>query len=89
MKDREGKRDSKGQKNEDAEGRKKKREGEREGEKNEAVPLVELMYLVFTRMPDESYCTRLGSLLLCLCYVFQVAPVVEFTNVPCIYTHTR
>ena len=89
MKDREGKRDSKGQKNEDAEGRKKKREGEREGEKNEAVPLVELMYLVFTRMPGESYCTRLGSLLLCLCYVFQAVPVVEFINVPCIYTHAR
>ena len=29
------------------------------------------MYLVFTRMPDESYCMRLRSLLLYLCYVFQ------------------
>ena len=28
------------------------------------------MYLVFTCMPGESYCRRLGSLLLCLCYVF-------------------
>jgi len=36
------------------------------------VALVEFMYLVFTRMPGESYRGRLGSLLLCLCYVFQV-----------------
>ena len=32
----------------------------------EDVPLVEFMYLVFTRMPDESYCMRLGSLLFVL-----------------------
>ena len=37
----------------------------------EDVPLVEFMYLVFTRMPGESYSRRLGSLLLCLCYVFR------------------
>ena len=35
------------------------------------IPLVEFMYLVFTRMPSESYCRRLGSLLLYLCYVFR------------------
>ena len=35
------------------------------------VPLVEFMYLVFTRMPGESYRRRLGFLLLCLCYVFR------------------
>ena len=29
------------------------------------------MYLVFTRMPGESYCRRLRSLLLCLCDVFR------------------
>ena len=29
----------------------------------EAVPLVEFMCLVFTRMPGESYCRRLRSLL--------------------------
>ena len=35
----------------------------------EDVPLMELMYLVFTRMPGETYRRRLGSLLY-LCYVF-------------------
>ena len=30
------------------------------------------MYLVFTRMPGESYRRRLRSLLLYLCYVFRV-----------------
>ena len=35
------------------------------------VPLVEFMYLVFTRMPGESYLRRLRSLLLYLCYVFR------------------
>ena len=35
----------------------------------EDVPLVEFMYLVFTRMPGESYRRRLRSLLY-LCYVF-------------------
>ena len=29
------------------------------------------MYLAFTRMPVESYRTRLRSLLLCLCDVFE------------------
>ena len=37
----------------------------------EDVPLVEFMYLVFTRMPGESYRRRLGSLLLCVCDVFR------------------
>ena len=32
----------------------------------------EFMYLVFIRMPGESYCRRLGSLLLYLCYVYWV-----------------
>ena len=35
------------------------------------VPLEEFMYLVFTRMPGESYRRRLRSLLLCLCDVFR------------------
>ena len=34
----------------------------------EKVPLVEFMYLVFTRMPGDIYCR---SLLLCLCDVFR------------------
>ena len=34
--------------------------------KFEDVPLVELMYLVFTHMPGEGYCRWLRSLLLCL-----------------------
>ena len=38
--------------------------------KEEDVPLVEFMYLVFTRMPGESYRRRLRSLFLYLCYVF-------------------
>ena len=29
------------------------------------------MYLLFTRMPGQSYRRRLRSLLLCLCYVFR------------------
>ena len=37
----------------------------------EDVPLVEFMYLVFTRMPGESYRRRLRSLLLHLCYVIR------------------
>ena len=32
--------------------------------------MAEFMYLVFTRMPGESYRRRLRSLLLCLCDVF-------------------
>ena len=35
------------------------------------VPLVEFMYLVFTCVPGESYHMHLGSLLLCLCDIFQ------------------
>ena len=34
------------------------------------VPLVEFIYLVFTRMPGQSYRRLLKSLLLCLCNVF-------------------
>ena len=34
------------------------------------VPLVEFMYLVFTRIPGESHIRRLRSLLLSLYYVF-------------------
>ena len=37
----------------------------------EDVPLVEFMYLVFTRMSGESYRRRLWSLLLRLCDVFR------------------
>ena len=37
----------------------------------EDVPLVQFMYLIFTRMPGESYRRRLRSLLLCWCYVFR------------------
>ena len=37
----------------------------------EDVLLVEFMYLVFTRMPGESYRRRLRSLLLYLCTVFR------------------
>ena len=37
----------------------------------EDAPLVEFMYLVFTRMPGESHRRRLGSVLLYLCYVFR------------------
>ena len=36
----------------------------------EDAPKVEFMYLVFIRMPGESYCRRLRSLLY-LCYVFR------------------
>ena len=35
------------------------------------IPLVEFVYLAFTRMPGESYRRRLGSLLLCLCDGFR------------------
>ena len=40
-------------------------------DRNEDVPLVEFTYLIFTRMPGKSYCRRLRSLLLYLCYVFR------------------
>ena len=35
----------------------------------ENAPLTEFMYLVFTRMPGESYRRQLRSLLLYLCYI--------------------
>ena len=38
---------------------------------NGDVPLVEFMYLVFTRIPGENYRRRLRSLLLRLCDVFR------------------
>ena len=38
----------------------------------EDVPLVEFMFLAFMRMPGENYHRQLRSLLLYLCYVFQV-----------------
>ena len=37
----------------------------------EDVPMVEFMYLAFTCMPGKSFCKRLRSLLLYLCYKFQ------------------
>ena len=37
----------------------------------EDVPLVEFIYLVFTRMSGESYRRRLMSLLLYLCYIIR------------------
>ena len=37
----------------------------------EDAPLVEFMYLAFTRMPGESYLRRLRPLLVYLCYVFR------------------
>ena len=39
---------------------------------NEDVPQMEFMYLAFARMPGESQCRRLWSLLLCLCDIFQM-----------------
>ena len=45
------------------------------------VPLVEFMDLVFTHVLGESYCRWPGSLLLCLCDVFQMlinSPVCWF-----------
>ena len=38
----------------------------------ENVPQMEFMYLAFSRMPGESQCRRLWSLLLCLCDIFQM-----------------
>ena len=34
------------------------------------VPMVDFMYLVFTRMPGESYLRRLRSLLFCACVTY-------------------
>ena len=54
--------------------------------KGEDIPLVEFMYLVFTRMPGESYRRRLRSLLLYLCYVFraQVQQLCLCASVSCL-----
>ena len=38
--------------------------------KEQVVPLVEFLYLVFTRTPGQSYSRGLRSLSLCLCHVF-------------------
>ena len=38
---------------------------------NEDVTVVEFIYLVFTRMPGESYRRRHRFLLLYLCYVYR------------------
>jgi len=51
----------------------------------EDVLLVEFMYLVFTRMPGESYRRRLRSLLLYLCYLFRV---LIYSLVCCFQTMT-
>ena len=45
------------------------------------LPLVEFTYLVFTRMPGESYHRRLRSLLVCLCYDFQSRQLTPLCNV--------
>ena len=42
-----------------------------EGMLFEVVPLVVFLYLVFTHMPGETYCMRIRSLLLYLCYAFR------------------
>ena len=44
----------------------------------EEVALVEFVYLVFTRMPCESYHRRLRSLLLYLFHVFRVEFILLF-----------
>ena len=44
------------------------------------VPLVEFVYLVFTYLPGDSYSGRLGSLLLCVCDVFQAL----MNKLPCL-----
>ena len=52
------------------------------------VPLVEFNYLVFTRMPGESYRRRLGSLLY-LCYVFRslIHPIVLILEIVTVDGH--
>ena len=44
----------------------------------EDVLLVEFIYLVFIRMPGESFCKPLGSFLLCLCDIFQA--LINYTD---------
>ena len=39
---------------------------------DEAVPVLQFVYLAFTRMPGKSYSSGLRSLLLCLCDVLRV-----------------
>ena len=48
-----------------------KKKKKKKGGGGDVAILVEFMYVVFTRMPGESYRRRLGSLLLYLCYVFR------------------
>ena len=53
------------------------------------VPLVEFMYLVFTRMPGKSYCRRLRYLLLCLCDILRTLInflVCSFCNQASVFT---
>ena len=49
----------------------------------EDIPVGEFMYLVFTRMPGESYRRRLRSLLLCFSDVFRalINPLVLMRQV--------
>ena len=50
------------------------------------VPLVEFKYLVFTRMPGESYRRRLRSLLtLAQCTIFVVSNIFQTTR----HKHSR
>ena len=44
------------------------------------APKAVLMYLVFTRMPGESYSRRLRSLLVCSCDVFPA-----LIHTPCVF----
>ena len=56
----------------------------------EDIPLVKFMYLVFTRMPGESYRRRFRSLLLYLCYVFRTlinSPACRFFEVQKVSRH--
>ena len=48
---------------------------------HEDVPLLDFRYLVFTRVPDESYHRRFGFLSSCSCYVVQakLTPFVDST----------
>ena len=50
------------------------------------VPLVRSMYLVFTRMPGESYRRRLQSLSSCLCvtsFQWRLPPLSVITSLVC------
>ena len=54
----------------------------------EAIPSRQFMHLVFNRTPDESYCRRLRSLLLCLCvtsFEHQLTPLCVGSSKACGY----